>query len=226
MNAQWQKLSGRFAALSQRERLLIGVAVLAAVFFLPLTVWVDPPGKRAAALRGQLATQATELATLQAQVADLKAGLVDPDAANRKTLAELQAELGRIDGEIGSLDEKLVPPQKMGKVLQMVLSHHRGLSLVSLRSLAPEPLLAMPEAKKETEKSAVAARLDENLWRHGLEIRVAGNYADLLAYVAELERAPQRLLWGGMSFKVTAWPRNELTLTVYTLSRERDWLAV
>lgn len=226
MNGQWQKLSGRFAALSQRERLLIGVAALAIVFFLPLTVWVDPPGKRAAALRGQLATQATELATLQAQVADLKARLVDPDAANRKTLAELQAELGRIDGEIGSLDEKLVPPQKMGKVLQMVLSHHRGLSLVSLRSLAPEPLLAMPAAKKESEKSAVAARLDENLWRHGLEIRVAGNYADLLAYVAELERAPQRLLWGGMQLKVTAWPRNELTLTVYTLSRERDWLAV
>lgn len=229
MNAQWQKLSGRYTALSQRERLLIGFAVLALVFFLPLTVWVDPPAKRAAALRSQLAAQETELATLQAQIAELKARLVDPDAANRKTLAELQAELGRIDAEIGSLDEKLVPPQKMGKVLQMVLSHHRGLSLVSLRSLAPEPLLAMPEEKKganANEKSAVAARLDENLWRHGLEIRVAGNYADLLAYVAELERAPQRLLWGGMTLKVTAWPRNELTLTVYTLSRERDWLAL
>lgn len=227
MNAQWQKLSGRFAAFSQRERLMIGAAALVGVFFLPLTVWVDPPGKRAAVLREQLAKQEVELTTLQAQIADLKTRLVDPDAANRKTLAELQAELATVDGEIGSLDEKLVPPQKMGKVLQMVLSHHRGLSLVSLRSLAPEPLLAMPEEKKGTEpKSAVPARLDENLWRHGLEIRVAGSYPDLLAYVAELERAPQRLLWGGMTLKVTAWPRNELTLTVYTLSRERDWLAV
>jgi MSHA biogenesis protein MshJ len=227
MNAQWQKLSARYAALSQRERLLIAVAVLALVFFLPLTVWVDPPGKRATTLRSQLATQEAELAALQAQIADLKTKLVDPDAANRKMLAELQAELGKIDGEIGSLDEKLVPPQKMGKVLQMVLSRHRGLSLVSLRSLAPEPLLPMPEEKKGgPEKSAAATRLDENLWRHGLEIRVAGSYGDLLAYVAELERAPQRLLWGGMTLKVTVWPRNELTLTVYTLSRERDWLAV
>jgi MSHA biogenesis protein MshJ len=72
----------------------------------------------------------------------------------------------------------------------------------------------------------VATRQQENIWRHGLEVRVAGSYADLLAYVVELERAPQRLLWGGMALKVTVWPTSELTLTVYTLSRERDWLAV
>jgi MSHA biogenesis protein MshJ len=226
MNPTWRKLSGRYAALSRREQLLIAAAVLAIAFFLPLTVWVDPAARSAAALHTRLAGQEQELAALQAQVAGLKAQLVDPDAANRRTLTELQGRLAGIDSEIGNLDDKLVPPQKMGKVLQMVLSRHRGLALVSLRSLAPEPLLTPPEDKKAgTEKSAVAAR-QENIWRHGLEIRVAGSYADLLAYVAELERAPQRLLWGGMALKVTAWPRSELTLTVYTLSRERDWLAV
>ena len=45
-------------------------------------------------------------------------------------------------------------------------------------------------------------------------------------YLEALENMPQRLLWGGMAFKVTEWPRSELTLTVYTLSRERDWLAL
>ena len=66
----------------------------------------------------------------------------------------------------------------------------------------------------------------ENIYRHGLEVRLAGSYADLLDYVAELERTPQRLLWGGMMLSVTTYPRSELTLTVYTLSRDRDWLAV
>jgi MSHA biogenesis protein MshJ len=226
MNALWRNLTERYAALKQREQLLVGVAALAVLFFLLLTVWVDPPAKRAAAMRAQLAGQEKELAALQAQVAGLKSQLVDPDAANRKALAELQGRLAAIEGEIISLDDKLVPPQKMGKVLQTMLSHHRGLALVSLRSLAPEPLLVPPDEKKNAgEKSAVAVR-QENIWRHGLEIRVAGSYADLLAYVAELERAPQRLLWGGMALKVTAWPKSELTLTVYTLSRERDWLAV
>jgi MSHA biogenesis protein MshJ len=226
MNALWQKWAARYAALSQREQLLIGAATLAVVFFLLLTVWVDPAAKRATAVHAQLAGQQKELDVLQAQVASLKSQLVDPDAANRKALAELQNRLTAIDGEIGTLDDKLVPPQKMGKVLQMMLSRHRGLSLVSLRSLAPEPLLVPPDEKKNAaEKSAVVVR-QENIWRHGLEIRVAGSYADLSAYVAELERAPQRLLWGGMALKVTVWPKSELTLTVYTLSRERDWLAV
>lgn len=226
MNALWQKWADRYAALSQREQLLIGAATLAIAFFLLLTVWVDPATKRGTALRAQLAGQQVEFDALQVQLASLKAQLVDPDAANRKAFTELQARLLAIDGQIGTLDDKLVPPQKMGKVLQTVLSRHRGLSLVSLRSLAPEPLLVPPEEKKTAaEKSAVAAR-QENIWRHGLEIRVSGSYADLLAYVAEMERAPQRLLWGGMALKVTAWPKSELTITVYTLSRERDWLAV
>jgi MSHA biogenesis protein MshJ len=164
------------------------------------------------------------LAALQAQIANIKAQLHDPNEANRKLLAELQAQLTGVDGEIGNLDDKLVPPQRMGKVLQTVLSRHRSLALVSLRSLAPEPLLVLPE-EKTPEKSAVATRR-ENIYRHGIEIRVVGSYADLLAYVAELERSPQRLLWGGMSLKVTEYPRSELTLTVYTLSRELDWLAV
>jgi hypothetical protein len=44
--------------------------------------------------------------------------------------------------------------------------------------------------------------------------------------VAELENAPQRLLWDRLSLQVIAHPRNELTLTVYTLSRHPDWLVV
>jgi MSHA biogenesis protein MshJ len=225
MNATWRKWADRYAALSRREQLLIAAAVIACVGFLLLTAWVDPATKRAAALRAQMAGQQTELGALQAQVGSLKAQLHDPDAANRKALEELQARLAGIDSEIGNLDDKLVPPQRMGKVLQTVLARHRGLALVSLRTLAPQPLLATSVEKAAAEKSVVAIRR-ENIWRHGLEIRVAGSYADLLAYVAELERAPQRLLMGGMALKVTTWPRSELTLTVYTLSRERDWLAV
>ncbi|MBI4997212.1 MAG: type II secretion system protein M [Rhodocyclales bacterium] len=226
MNANWQKLTERYSAMSRREQLLIAVAALAVAFFLPLTVWVDPPAKRATALTAQLAAQETELAALQAQIDGLKVRMVDPDAANRKVLAELQAQLETVDKDIGNLDDQLVPPQKMGKVLQMVLARHRGLSLVSLRTLAPEPLLVPPDDKLSTAERLALVVRQENLWRHGLEIRVAGNYADLLSYVAELERAPQRLLWGDMALKVTVWPKSELTLTVYTLSRERDWLAL
>lgn len=224
MKDVWRKWAGRYAAMSQREQLLIAAAAIVVVVFGLLTIWVDPATKRAAILRTQMASQEKDLATLQAQIGSLKSQLHDPDAANRKLLGELHAKLTGIDKEIGNLDEKLVPPQRMGGVLQTVLSHHRGLALLGLRSLAPEPLLAVPAEKDATKKAVASER--ENIYRHGLEIHVAGSYADLLAYVAELERAPQRLLWSGMALKTVDYPRSELTLTVYTLSRERDWLAL
>lgn len=225
MNALWRQWADRYAALSRREQLMVAAAIIAAVGFLLVTLWVDPAAKRAAGLRAQMSGQQTELTALRAQVASLKSQLHDPDAANRKALAELQTRLTGIDNQIGNLDDKLVPPQRIGKLLQTVLARHRGLNLVSLRSLPPEPLLA-PPVDKGTQANKAPSVIRENIYRHGLEIRIAGGYADLLAYVAELERASERLLWGGMALAVTDYPRSELTLTVYTLSRDRDWLIV
>ena len=224
MNPIWKKWAERYGALSRREQLLIAVAAVTVVGFLLLALWVDPATRRVTALRTQISSQQSELATLRAQIDTLKARLHDPDAASRRAHAELQGRLTDIDRQIGSLDDKMVPPQRMGRLLQTVLAHHRGLSLVSLRSLSPEPLIALPADKGGGSREVAVP--DENIYRHGLEIRVAGGYADLLAYVAELERAPQRLLWGGMALAVIEHPRSELTLTVYTLSRDKDWLAV
>jgi MSHA biogenesis protein MshJ len=231
MKAQWRKLADRYAALSRREQLLVAVATVALVGFLVFSVWVNPAASRAGSLRKQIVDQQADLAKLQAQVASLKAQLHDPDAANRKALAELQARLSGLDDQIGRLDDRLVPPERMGMLLQTVLAGHRGLALVSLRSLPPDPLITPPAEKNATGKVEPktvkpSPAVAENIYRHGLEIRVAGGYSELLAYVAALERAPQRLLWGRMALAVTAYPRSELTLTVYTLSRDKDWLAV
>lgn len=232
MKAQWRKLADRYAALSRREQVMVAAATLVAVGYLAFLLWVSPAATRSAALRKQIATQQTELATLQAQITSIKSQLRDPDAANRKALAELQAKLTGVNDQIGRLDDRLVPPEKMGKLLQTVLVRHRGLALVGLRSLPPEPLLKPPAAdpaagaKGAAKAAKPAAPPSENIYKHGLEIRIAGGYPELLAYVAELERAPQRLLWGRMALAVTAYPRSELTLTVYTLSRDQEWLAV
>ena len=225
MNAIWRGWANRYAALSRRERIMVAVAMVVATGFLLLSFWVDPATRRAADLRTGLDARRGELAALENQVASLKSRLENPDADARRQLAELQARLGAVDARIGKLDDKLVPPQRMGQVLQAVLARHRGLVLLSLRSLPPEPLLALA-ADKGGEGGKSGEARQENIYRHGLEIRLTGSYADLLGYVVELESAPQRLLWAGMTLDATAYPRNELTLTVYTLSRERDWLAV
>ena len=61
------------------------------------------------------------------------------------------------------------------------------------------------------------------VWKHGVELRVQGSYADLTSYLSELERLPQRLIWGEVRLKAE-YPRSELHLKIYTYSLDQAWL--
>jgi MSHA biogenesis protein MshJ len=230
MKARWQALSARFAAMARREKVLVAAAVAVVIVLGGHTLVVEPARLRAASLAKQLAQQKQELATLQGQLAALKGQVKDPDAPTRAALAEIRAKLAAADGELRRFDAALVPPSRVPQLLQSLLTRHKGLSLVSLATLPPAPLVAPPaEAKDKRAGDAAPAAAPQpgaNIYKHGIEIRVAGGYLDLLAYLAELEQAGQQLLWGRMSLAVVAYPRSELTLTVYTFSLDPTWLVV
>lgn len=233
MKALWRKLAGRYAALSGREQALVGVALLGLIATLIYAIWVQPAQALVTGLRARIGPQQSELASLQAQTASLQTGLRDESAAGARALAASREELQKLDERLGRVDSLLVPPQRMVEVLQAVLAHHAGLSLVSLRSLPPQPLIAAGKDEGggagkggEGKEAGGKERVVETLYRHGLEVRIAGGYADLLAYVAELERDPRGLSLTRVAFTVVEHPKAELTLTVQTLSREQDWLAL
>lgn len=229
MKAYWQTLAGRFAALSKREKGLIAAAVLALVGFGGYAVWVDPARTALTASRAQAAQHESGIAALEGQVATLQAQMKDPDAANKMALAEVQAQKAEVDRSLQQFDRILIPPQRVPQLLRSLLARHRGLDLVALKTLPPLPVnerhSVVDAAGKPAANSANIPR-QGNVFQHGIEIKVAGNYADLLAYVSELEGSSQKLAFGKMSLSVTAYPRSELTLTVYTFSLDPVWLVV
>jgi MSHA biogenesis protein MshJ len=231
MNARWQALSARYAALNRREQAMVAVAVVLAVGLGGFASWVDPPGTRAALLKKQIAQQRQDAAALRPQLAALKSTATDPDAAAKSALADIKGQLTTLERDAKAYEDILVPPRRVPQLLQALLSRHRGLDLIDMRTLEPAPLIerrpAKPGGAAETASQPAPPPLDSgNIFRHGIEIKVAGGYADLLAYVAELERSPQKVLWERMSLVVKAYPRSELTLTVYTLSFDSIWLVV
>lgn len=223
MSASWKALASRYATLNTRERGMVAAAILLAVGMGGYSIWVDPSRARASVLRQQVAQQQQEAATLTTQLAQLKSSLIDPDAATKAALAEIKAQLTAQDSERMAFDRVLVPSHRVSQLLQSLLARHRGLELVGMRTLEPVPLIERPRAADA--KAAVATE-GGNIFKHGIEIRVAGSYADLLSYVAELERSPHKLLWHKMSLAAKEYPRSELTLTVYTLSLDSAWLVV
>jgi len=226
MQAIWQRWNTRFSTLKPREKGLIAVAVAVIVLLGGHSLWIEPALLQEKQLRSLLAQQGEEGKRLEEQRVALTNQSSDPDATNRAALQRLQAELAMTERELENFGHTLISPAEAPALLQRVLARHRGLTLLSLKTLPPRPLIEIPtdEAGKTSGSRQVPAQ--GNLYQHGIEIKVAGGYHDLLAYVAELDAGPQRLLRGKLDLVVKQYPVSELTLTVYTLSLDTRWFVV
>lgn len=228
MNAlrqHWPQLNARYAALARRERGLLALVAVLAPLLIGHSLFVEPQARQIKGLEEGIVRQSTSLSELDAQTISLKQQLQnDPDAPQKAELAVLAGERDKLDKQLKEFGAALVRPEEMNALLGGLLARHAGLRLVSLKTLAPQSVLGEAQATPAGEKKPPERTFD--LYRHGVEIRLEGRYGELQAYLAQLEKLPQRLLWGGMSYRVIDHPRAELTLTLYTLSPERTWLAL
>jgi MSHA biogenesis protein MshJ len=225
LRQHWIRLNERYAALSQRERLMVALAVVLGPLLIGHSLLVDPVRARAKGLENGIATQSASAAQLQAEVVNLQQQLkVDPDAGRKAELLALNAERDRLDEKLRQFGTVLVRPEEMNGLLERLLARNAGLRLVSLKTLAPQSVLQHGDAAKDNNGKLVERSFD--LYRHGVEIRLEGSYGQLQAYLAQLEKLQQRLLWGQLSYRVIDYPKAELTLTVYTLSPDKTWLAL
>ena len=222
-------LLARYARLSRRERALTLAAALAVVVGLGHLLLVEPVLAQQRAVERRIAQQRDELAALrQAQAAPKS----DRNDALRVQLGELQAQLRATDRAFAELKSGLVQPQHMGALLQSLLGEHRGLQLIALRSLpvagigepAQNVAVAVAPATSAAGADVGKARGEEPwLYRHGVEIKLQGSYADMVAYLRALEQMPRRVHWGALEIDARRYPASVLTVTLYTVSSERSW---
>jgi MSHA biogenesis protein MshJ len=106
-------------------------------------------------------------------------------------------------------------------LLEQVLKNDEKLQLVELKTL-PISLLVEPTGGQ----AQVNGSRTQQIYKHGVEITVRGNYLDLLRYLTALEKLPARMFWGEVSLSVAQHPEAVLTLTVYTLSLDKTWLTI
>ncbi|MFA4968762.1 MAG: hypothetical protein WC540_03965 [Sulfuritalea sp.] len=199
--------------------------------------------KARSASRAELAMR-TELAQQQLQVAMLTMQNADPDAPARRRVTQAKQGLAAVNERLGSFEAGMVPPARMQAFLEGLLAGNRAIELLGLKTL-PVTLVGAQGAVQKNEAAAGAGAQSANaagkdkvdaagaapvpgdgIYQHGIEIRLAGSYNDLLKYLTELERMPQRVMWNSVSLTVEKYPRNVMVLRVYTLSLDRNWLIV
>jgi MSHA biogenesis protein MshJ len=230
LSDRWKQLEARYAGLSRREKLLLAGALIIVPALLVETLVLDAQRTRNRALERSVVQESASASALQAEVLALQQQVQrDPDAAAKAEIAALKLEQRGLESELQQLGTTLVPPEQMNALLERLLARHAGLRLISLKTLKPQSVLGDPDAPaggaaKPANGSQPEPRFD--LYRHGVEIRLEGSFAELEAYLVQLEQSPQRLLWGQLQYEVIAYPKAEMSLMVYTLSADRSWLAL
>jgi len=154
----------------------------------------------------------------------------DSHALKRTYRDALRGRLAEVTQNMTSLQDGMVPPDRMARLLEGVLARTRGLQLVSLRALPPqrfEPGRAAgaPPAGGKTAKAA-PKEPERMIYRHGFEVTLQGSYRELHDYLAQLEKLPWRMFWNRISVQVEQHPRLRVTITVQTLSLSKAWLIV
>lgn len=171
-------LARRIDALSLRERAIMAVSLAAALAAVIDFLVISPQFTAQRALVAQLRTQAQEMNVLRAQLAPPAAD--SPEALARRALEAQRAELADVEARIGArLAGRSGAPAQLPDLLQRVLRRHERLTLLKLDTVPPAA--------------------DDPAARRVVELRVAGRYADLTAYAAEIEQQLPGLQWAALS---------------------------
>jgi len=227
MKQAWEKLARRFDALRPRERVMVFAAGVAIIAGLGFVLAIDGALARHKILAANAEKHRIDLAQLQKQNAELSRLLnQDADAEGRKRIDDLRRQLGSYDTELRSLQQELVPPNRMVKVLEDMLSRDSHVRLVKLRTLPVAALMEPAGVPADNTAAKLPAPPKNLVYKHGMELTVEGNYLDLLEYQARLEKLPWRMFFARTSVNAIDYPRVLMTIKLYTLSLEEAWLVV
>lgn len=228
------QLAARMETLSLRERGMVFGATVAVLAFAGHTFVLAPQDAKQAALRTQIDQQHAAIAAIDGEItARVEGSRIDPDAQSRARLNTMQQEMGQLGSQLLALEHGLVPPERMGPLVEGILRANGRLKLVSMRTLPAEPLAApgaTPAAAPPAPSAVPAGAAPQAggdvplLYRHGVEVTVRGNYLDMVDYMSALDAMPTRMFWGRARLDVETYPSARLTLTLHTLSLDRQWM--
>jgi MSHA biogenesis protein MshJ len=223
-------LAGRFDRLSLRERVLTTAAtltVLIAVFHALVL-------QRLETRRKQLAQQLTQIVAAIDDTAGTGDGSNSTGATLQRT-SVLAVELNQATARLDSRSAGLIPPQLMTQVIHDVLSRQQGVTLVSLRSVAPYALIDGPAGdgaasqaaggdSAQAVPTASMTAASGGPYVHSVVLVVQGRYLDVLAYLEALEGLPWHFYWQSLELDATHYPVARVTVRLDTVSMSRDWI--
>ena len=207
MKEQWQKLALRIDAMQLRERVFLFLTIIVCCAALADTLWLSPAQVAHKQATLKFAAQETELQRLRAELKSL-AQPVDANKTVREDIAAANLQLDAINQDINAIAPLAEGGPAIEQTLVQFLRRQEGLTLLGTGTIQ--------DGGASTSTASAAASKQPRLSRRGLELSVAGSYADLTRYVSTLENALPTLRWGTLHLKTTK-QAPEMALQVYVV---------
>jgi len=232
---QWLTYNEKFSNTTPREQYLIIASGLVAIIFILYSLFLDEPFQRIEQLEQQIiqTQQSNENNKASIQVLE-QALLKDPNAALKDELSQYQARLGEIDQQLLSLTSDLIDPIQMRYALIKLLKLQKGVKLLSFEVLPASPVTKsnLENSDSLDNKEASIASFEQTsetqlrLYRHGIKIKLQGQYFQLKDYLTQLEGLSWKFFWQEFDYKLKAYPVSELEVEIYSLSTAQEFIGV
>jgi MSHA biogenesis protein MshJ len=250
MKQSWEKFLLKFDSLSLKDRVIVALALSMLFSYIAYAIWISPVEDKMKALSTQINAEKSKLVALNAEIKQkIALGSKDPDVIEKERLAKIKTDIERLHETLREKQKGLVSPDQMAKLVESIVKQNGKLNLIGLKTL---PVASLNESKKKSdppgqmtekekafienslgrklegvEPSKIVERkelLIDQVYKHGVELTLEGNYLDMLKYMDDVKSMPWQLFWGGANLKVDAYPKSTLTLTLFTLSLDKRWL--
>jgi len=229
MKELWLKLAEKYDAMSLRERVLVAAGMIVVTVYMSYFLLIDPLVAAKQRLQQAIKQERAMLKTADS-ILEMKPGAAaGAEPVKRAYQDALRKQIAELNEALKGMQQGLVPPEQMAKLLEGMIVKVRGVELVSLRKLPVRRAQAASGAAAALvveKKKAVSEPSVGGVYQHGFEITIQGSYAGLHDYLARLEKLPWRMFWANLRLDAEDHPDIRLMLVVQTLSLDRTWLTI
>lgn len=213
MKERWLKWQKQFEAVETKRRRVWFFAALFLIIYLSYWFGLRPALEMIQAETAKQQMQQSQIDQLSREVTQIEQRLAgDPQAAQRRRLEQLQASLLQVDQQLNQ-EANYVSAADNRALLRALLDQASNVKVQSAEAL-PAELIYQDEVNQDT-----------GIFRHRLQLVIRGNYFSLSNYLQQLEKLNWSFYWQRLDYHVLQAPDAELTLEIYTISLERDYVA-
>ncbi|TYK67138.1 hypothetical protein [Colwellia echini] len=230
MKQQWQNYSDRFLQLTSREQFLVLITGLVAIFFISSYLFIDEKSTKSLNFEKQSKSMRSSIKTLNYSIEQYQAALqLDPNTDTLKQIEQLETKLDNLDSQLVLLTTELISPTEMREALLKLLKLEPGVSLSSFELIGAKPLLEIAAAtanSQEVNTMPSSEQLGLNLYKHGIKLKLSGEYFQLRNYLQQLEQLKWKFFWQDFQLQVTEYPLNEVEVIIYSLGLNKEFIGV